>query len=111
MTDPQTTLAAILPGWFYPVFLLAIVFGSITNNVLTVYSSGLCLQAVGIPLSRSITVLFDGVLGVAARPLRPVRLGLHGHPEQRPGAVGDPAGPEPRDLCRGHRPAAQPLRR
>lgn len=65
MNDPQTSLEAILPGWFYPVFLLMIVLGCVTNNILTMYSSGLCLQAVGIPLKRSITVLFDGVLGVA----------------------------------------------
>ena len=65
MEDPQTSLEAILPGWFYPVFLLMIVVGCITNNILTMYSSGLCLQAIGIPLPRSVTVLFDGVLGVA----------------------------------------------
>lgn len=65
MNDPQTSLEAILPGWFYPVFLLMIVVGCITNNILTMYSSGLCLQAIGIPLQRSITVLFDGVLGVS----------------------------------------------
>lgn len=65
MEDPQTSLEAILPGWFYPVFLLMIVLGCVTNNILTMYSSGLCLQAIGIPLKRSVTVLFDGVLGVA----------------------------------------------
>ena len=65
MTDPQTSLGAILPGWFYPVFLLVIVIGSITNNVLTAYSSGLALQAVGIPWSRAVTVFFDGAVGVA----------------------------------------------
>ncbi|WP_082574447.1 MULTISPECIES: purine-cytosine permease family protein [unclassified Nocardioides] len=65
MNDPQTSLAEVLPGWFYPVFLLMIVLGCVTNNILTMYSSGLCLQAVGIRLPRSITVLFDGALGVA----------------------------------------------
>ena len=65
MNDPQTSLEAILPGWFYPVFLLMIVLGCVTNNILTMYSSGLCLQAIGIPLKRSVTVLFDGILGVA----------------------------------------------
>jgi NCS1 family nucleobase:cation symporter-1 len=65
MTDPQSALAAILPGWFYPVFLLAIVVGSITNNVLTAYSSGLSLQAVGVKASRAFTVFFDGVVGVS----------------------------------------------
>ena len=42
-----------------------IVIGSITNNVLTAYSSGLALQAVGIPWSRAVTVFFDGAVGVA----------------------------------------------
>jgi nucleobase:cation symporter-1, NCS1 family len=65
MTDPQTSLAAIVPGWFYPVFLLAIVVGSITNNVLTAYSSGLSLQAIGVKASRAFTVFFDGIVGVS----------------------------------------------
>lgn len=65
MDDAQTNLAQIVPAWFYPLFLLCIVIGSIANNVLTMYSSGLCLQAVGIPLRRAVTVLFDGLLGVA----------------------------------------------
>jgi nucleobase:cation symporter-1, NCS1 family len=65
MTDPQTSLEAIVPSWFYPVFLLVIVVGSITNNVLTAYSSGLALQSVGITWSRAVTVFFDGVVGVA----------------------------------------------
>jgi NCS1 family nucleobase:cation symporter-1 len=65
MTDPQTSFKAILPSWFYPLFLLVIVIGSMTNNILTAYSSGLALQAVGIPWSRALTVFFDGVVGVA----------------------------------------------
>lgn len=65
MSDPQANLAQILPHWFYAVFLLFVVVGSMTNNVLTMYSSGLCLQAVGIPLRRAITVFIDGTLGVA----------------------------------------------
>jgi nucleobase:cation symporter-1, NCS1 family len=65
MTDPQTSLKAIVPSWFYPLFLLTIVIGSITNNVLTAYSSGLALQSVGIKWSRAVTVFFDGIVGVA----------------------------------------------
>lgn len=65
MTDAQANLAEIVPGWFYPLFLCVIVVGSMANNVLTMYSSGLCLQAVGIPLRRAVTVLFDGLLGTA----------------------------------------------
>src|ERR1700744_5541171 len=65
MTDPQTSLKTLLPGWLYPVFLLVIIVGSITNNVLTAYSSGLALQAMGIPWQRSVTVVFDAVIGVS----------------------------------------------
>jgi nucleobase:cation symporter-1, NCS1 family len=63
MTDPQTSFAQILPAWFYPIFLFVIAAGSITNNVLTAYSSGLALQAIGIKASRAVTVFFDGVVG------------------------------------------------
>ncbi len=63
MTNPQVSFATILPGWFYPVFLAVIIFGSITNNILTAYSSGLELQATGIKASRAITVFFDGIAG------------------------------------------------
>lgn len=65
MTDPQSSLSKLLPAWFYPVFLVVIVLGSITNNVLTAYSTGLALLAVGIPWRRSITVIFDAVVAVA----------------------------------------------
>ncbi len=65
MTDPQISFAGILPHWFYLVFLCIIVLGSITNNVLTAYSSGLSLQAMGIKARRSVTVLFDGIVGLS----------------------------------------------
>jgi nucleobase:cation symporter-1, NCS1 family len=65
MTDPQSSLSKLLPAWFYPVFLVVIVLGSITNNVLTAYSTGLALLAVGIPWRRSITVIFDAIVAVA----------------------------------------------
>ncbi|BCY06980.1 cytosine permease [Actinoplanes sp. L3-i22] len=64
MSDPQTTLSAILPGWFYPVFLLAVVLGLIANNAMTAYSSGLALQAIGVRVRRSISVLLDGTVGI-----------------------------------------------
>lgn len=65
MEDPQVSLAEIVPGWFYPLFLLAIVIGSVANNVLTMYSSGLALQAVGMPIKQWAAVLADGVADVA----------------------------------------------
>lgn len=65
MTDPQTSFAAILPSWFYPVFLLVIIVSSITNNVLTAYSSGLALQAVGFKARRAVSVCIDGGVAVS----------------------------------------------
>ena len=86
MTDPQTSLRTLLPGWFYPVFLLLIVAGAMTNNVLTAYSTGLALQAVGIGWRRS----GGGHLRLGHRDrhhqLRAVPVGLPRHPEQHPRA-------------------------
>ncbi|MFF2437250.1 purine-cytosine permease family protein [Streptomyces sp. NPDC058107] len=65
MTDPQTALETILPRWFTPVFLLALVLGTISINAMTAYSSGLALQAAGVRIRRSLSVIVDGVLGVA----------------------------------------------
>ncbi|MGW1250515.1 purine-cytosine permease family protein [Streptomyces sp. NPDC002535] len=65
MTDPQTALQELLPGWFVPVFLLALVLGTISINALTAYSAGLALQAVGLRIRRSVSVLFDGAVAVA----------------------------------------------
>ncbi|MEY9848835.1 NCS1 family nucleobase:cation symporter-1 [Streptacidiphilus sp. BW17] len=65
MTDPQTALEQIIPGWFRPVFLLAIILSAIANNAMTAYSSGLSLQAIGVRIRRSRSVALDGTLGVA----------------------------------------------
>ncbi|NUR86441.1 MAG: nitrate reductase, partial [Nonomuraea sp.] len=65
MTDPQTALESLLPGWFVPVFLLALILGTVALNAMTAYSSGLALQAVGVRVRRSLSVIVDGVLGVA----------------------------------------------
>ncbi|MFH8795878.1 purine-cytosine permease family protein [Streptomyces sp. NPDC017941] len=65
MTDPQSGLQGILPGWFGPVFLLALVLGTVALNALTAYSAGLALQAVGIRVRRSLSVLADGTAAVS----------------------------------------------
>jgi purine-cytosine permease-like protein len=65
MTDPQTGLETILPGWFHPVFLLALIVGTIAINALTAYSAGLALQAVGVRIRRSRSVLVDGAAAVS----------------------------------------------
>ncbi|MFJ2096757.1 purine-cytosine permease family protein [Streptomyces anulatus] len=65
MSDPQTGLEQILPAWFAPVFLLALVLGTIAINALTSYSAGLALQAVGIRIRRTRSVLVDGAAAVS----------------------------------------------
>jgi purine-cytosine permease-like protein len=63
--DFTTSIKAIVPGWFYPIFLLIVVFGITANNVIGVYSSGLSLQALGVKVRRTITVWLDVVFGTA----------------------------------------------
>ncbi len=65
MTDPQHALEKILPGWFVPLFLLALVLGTVALNALTAYSAGLALQAVGLRIRRSVSVLADGIVSVS----------------------------------------------
>ena len=64
-SDFTNTIAAVLPGWFYPVFLLIVIVGAVCNAVISVYSSGLALQALGVPLRRSLTVYVDAFFGSA----------------------------------------------
>jgi nucleobase:cation symporter-1, NCS1 family len=65
MTDPQTSMKDIMPGWFYPAFLVLIVVGTCFNNAAGIYSSGLALQAIGVKARRSRTVLLDCIIGGA----------------------------------------------
>jgi purine-cytosine permease-like protein len=60
MTDPQIALVDIVPGWFYAIFLGAIVLSSITNNVLVAYSTGLYFQELSARTSRAWTVVITG---------------------------------------------------
>jgi len=64
MSNPETAMAKIVPPWFYVVFLLVIIIGSISNNALTAYSAGLALLATGIPWRRSVTVIFDAIVAI-----------------------------------------------
>ncbi|MDW8803601.1 cytosine permease [Streptomyces scabiei] len=65
MSDPETAMRPLVPGWFYTVFLALIILSSLTNNVLTTYSSGLYLQALGVRMSRARSVIIDAALGGA----------------------------------------------
>ena len=65
MSDPEAGLESFLPAWFIPVFQIAVIVGTISNNAITAYSSGLTLQSIGVRLPRYVTVLMDGVVATA----------------------------------------------
>ncbi|MCW2902081.1 MAG: cytosine or purine or uracil or thiamine or allantoin permease [Streptosporangiaceae bacterium] len=65
MSDPVAGLKAILPNWFFVVYLAVIVGGTITNNFLNTYSSGMSLLALGLKAKRWQAVLVDSVIGTA----------------------------------------------
>ncbi|QHC28310.1 purine-cytosine permease family protein [Streptomyces sp. HF10] len=65
MNDPESSLQPLLPAWFRPLFLLALVLGTIALNALTAYSAGLALQAVGLRIRRQVSVLIDGTVSVS----------------------------------------------
>ncbi|MFF2388086.1 purine-cytosine permease family protein [Agromyces sp. NPDC058104] len=66
MTDPQLTIGEIVPAWFTPVFLGIVILGSISNNVLVAYSTGLYAQGLGFAIHRATTVVLTGLLATAA---------------------------------------------
>jgi nucleobase:cation symporter-1, NCS1 family len=61
--DLITSIKDIVPGWFYPLFLAVVVLGTIANNVLGIYSSGLALQSLGLRVHRAVAVSIDAVIG------------------------------------------------
>ena len=64
-SDFTTSIRAVVPGWFYPIFLLIVILGVTCNSILSVYSGGLALQALGVPLARTRTVWIDVVVGTS----------------------------------------------
>ncbi|MER6345015.1 purine-cytosine permease family protein [Streptomyces sp. NPDC001595] len=59
MTDAVAGAQSLLPGWFQPVFLALVLGGSVTNSIITLYSSSLNLQVLGIPWSRARTIVIS----------------------------------------------------
>ena len=92
MTDPQSALAAIFLAGSYPVFLLAIVVGSITNNVSPPTARLAGRQRQGQP---GVHRLHRRCRRCLAGAVRPVRLQLHGDREQHPRASVSLLGPSP----------------
>jgi purine-cytosine permease-like protein len=60
--NPIGALATILPLWFMIPFLLVAVSGMIATATLEIYSSGLALLAVGLPVKRYQAAAIDGAV-------------------------------------------------
>lgn len=63
--NPIGALASILPTWFMVPFLFVAVTGMIATAVLEIYSSGLSLLAVGLPVPRYVAATLDGLVMIA----------------------------------------------
>ena len=60
--DPIGALTTLLPTWFLVIFSLVAILGLVGGAILDLYSSGLTLVSLGIPLKRHIAAGVDGVL-------------------------------------------------
>lgn len=62
MTDPVGGLRTLVPTWFFAILLLIVIGGSVANNFLNTYSSGMSLLALRVRVSRPVAVAADGVV-------------------------------------------------
>lgn len=60
--EPIAALTSILPFWFYVPFSIVIIISLVSAAMTGIYSSGLALLSIGIPVSRAMTTLINGVL-------------------------------------------------
>ncbi len=63
-SDPIGALTGVLPTWYLVPFVLVAVFGLVAGAVLDIYSSGLALLTLGLPVRRWQAALVDGVIMV-----------------------------------------------
>src|SRR6266702_173510 len=62
--DPIGALTSLLPTWFLVPFAIVAVLGLVGGAVLDIYSSGLALLTLGLPVPRYIAALIDGTIMV-----------------------------------------------
>ncbi|MEN9687190.1 MAG: hypothetical protein RL381_202 [Actinomycetota bacterium] len=60
--DPIGALTTLLPTWFLIIFALVAIFGLVGGAILDLYSSGLTLISIGLPVKRHIAAAIDSVL-------------------------------------------------
>lgn len=60
--SPITSLTNLLPFWFYVPFSIVIIISLLAAAITGVYSSGLALLAMGLPISRAATTVINSVI-------------------------------------------------
>lgn len=60
--EPLAALTGILPFWFYVPFSIVIIISLMSAGMTGIYSSGLALLAMGVPLSRALTTMLIAIL-------------------------------------------------
>jgi purine-cytosine permease-like protein len=64
-SDPIGALTTLLPTWFLLLFALIAILGLVGGAILDLYSSGLTLISIGLPVPRYVAASIDSVLMVA----------------------------------------------
>ena len=60
--DPIGALTTILPTWYLVIFALVAILGLVGGAILDLYSSGLTLISIGVPVKRHAAASFDAFL-------------------------------------------------
>ena len=63
-SDPVGALTTILPTWFLIAFALIAIIGLVGGAILDLYSSGLTLITIGVPVKRHVAATFDAAIMV-----------------------------------------------
>ena len=61
-SDPIGALTTLLPAWYLIPFAFVAILGLIGGAILDLYSSGLVLVSIGLPVKRHIAASIDGVI-------------------------------------------------
>jgi nucleobase:cation symporter-1, NCS1 family len=65
LADPVAGFQPLLAPWYFKMFLIVVLGGTMTNNFVNTYSSGLSLLAAGLNVSRPVAIIIDAVLAIA----------------------------------------------
>jgi purine-cytosine permease-like protein len=63
--DPIGALTSLLPTWFLIPFALVAILGLVGGAILDLYSSGLALVSIGVPIKRHQAAIFDAFIMLA----------------------------------------------